>query len=99
MQYITHLYNLLVPNDFLYVPNQKKDKNIFYFTNIVKNKKTNGGYWTNEDGSREFRRRIRDEIQLYFDNIVQKIKSSDTKSKSPKLLEKHTEYITTVIEK
>ena len=70
MQYITHLYNELKPNDFLYVSNEKPGNNIYYFTNVINNKKTKGGYWTNEDGGRELRKRIRFELEYYFDNII-----------------------------
>lgn len=38
MQYITHLYNDIKPNEFIYVSNEKKDLNIYYFTNIINDK-------------------------------------------------------------
>ena len=47
MNYVTYLYDTIVPKDFVYKSNDKKEKTIYYFTNMVNEKETEGGLWTN----------------------------------------------------
>lgn len=70
MNYITYLYDTIIPKDFIYQPNDKKDKTIFYFTNNINGKYTKGGYWTNVDGIKQLKKRVRSVLEKYFDSFL-----------------------------
>lgn len=69
MNYITYLYDVFKPKDFIYKFNEKKEKTIFYFTNTINDKTTNGGFWTYIDGTKILRKRIRSVLEDYFDKL------------------------------
>ena len=76
MHFITDFYSYLKPNEFIYKPADDIKKTIFYFTNINNDKVTDGGFWTNVDGTKELIKRIRNTFEDYIDN---KIKSVEKK--------------------
>ena len=40
MNYVTSLYDTIVPKDFIYKSNDKKKKTLYYFTNFFDEKET-----------------------------------------------------------